>query len=70
MVPIITFQMEGASIQQVEHCRQIIVKCFDSGMFNIKRGKAVLSFDHTGELGSIEITELRYRGGDAKLTAK
>ncbi len=49
---------------QAETCRAMIVKLFQAGVFNVKRGKAVLSFDHEGKLGSIEITEMRYRAGD------
>ena len=64
MQPVITLQLNGASMTQTEIIRSMIVKMFEAGVFSIKRGKVVLSFDHQGALGSIEITELRYRSGD------
>ena len=57
----ITISLEGASFEQTERCRRIIHTLFEEGVFAVKRGKAILSFDETGALGSIELQVLKWR---------
>ena len=53
---IITIKLEGVSLQQTERCRAMIHTMFEHDVFNIRNGKAILNFDHTGLLADIEIS--------------
>mgnify|MGYP001563221826 FL=1 len=56
----ISIVLDGASFQDTERCRQIIHKLFESNVFGVKNGKAILSFDSGGILADIEISMKTY----------
>ena len=60
MVGTITINLEGVSLKDTERCRQIIHKLFESGVFNVKNGKAILNFDNFAILADIEISMKTY----------
>jgi len=60
----IFIELDGATFEQTERCRRIIHTLFEQGLFNIKRGEAVLNFDDMGELGSITMKLLKWRRGE------
>ncbi len=52
----IIIKLEGVSFKDTERCRQMIHKMFESGVFQIRNGKAILNFDNYGLLADIEIS--------------
>jgi len=59
-----TFRLEGATKEETERCRKIIHKLFEIGFFNIKRGKAVISFDHVGSLAAFQVELTKWMSND------
>ena len=58
---IITIKLEGVTFEDTERCRKVIHTLFEQGVFNMKRGDVVLSFDERGELGSIKMDYVKWR---------
>ena len=62
MIPgIITIKLEDVTFQETERCRKVIHQLFEQGVFNMRRGDVVLSFDERGELGSIKFDFVKWR---------
>lgn len=57
----IIITLEGVTLEETERCRKIIHTLFEQGVFNLRRGDVVLSFDERGELGSIRLDYVRWR---------
>jgi len=66
----ITFKLEGADEEQTERCRSIIHRLLELGFFNIRRGKAIVSFDHLGNMGSYHIEVKKWEREDDKRPSK
>ena len=52
----ILIKLENVSFTETERPRQIIHKLFESGVFSIRNGKAILNFDNYGILADIEVS--------------
>ncbi len=52
----IVIKLEDVSLKDTERCRQMIHKMLESGVFNVRNGKATLNFDNYGLLADIEIS--------------
>jgi len=52
----IVITLDGVSFKDTERCRQMIHKMFESGVFNVRNGKAILNFDNYGLLADIEVS--------------
>jgi len=61
MNPTIFLKLEGATVEQAEHCRSIIELLFANDVFNIRRGSVTLHFDHEGGLKQIERDRVVWR---------
>ncbi len=57
----ITITLEGLSIQEVERYRQIIQTLILEGALNIRNGKALLHFNHLGDLQQIQLDVIKWR---------
>lgn len=57
----ITITLEGATFEQTERCREMIHTMFEQGIFHIKNGKALLHFDHEGQLQQIEVDLIKWK---------
>ena len=53
---LITIKLDGITFEQTERCRLMIHKMFEADVFNVRNGKAILSFDNDGILADIEIS--------------
>ena len=58
---LITIKLEGASFNETERCRSVIHTLFEQGVFNMRRGDVILSFDELGNLGSIKLDFVKWR---------
>ena len=56
----ILIKLEGVSFEETERCRQIIHKLFESNVFVLRNGKAILNFDNFGGLADIEVSMKTY----------
>jgi|TARA_Y100000034_G_scaffold33382_1_gene40929 hypothetical protein len=59
----INIKLEGVSFQHTERLRKIIHTLISQGVFNIKNGNAVLSFDDEGSLAAIELNIKKWKKG-------
>lgn len=57
----IDITLEGASYETTERCRRIIHLLFEQGVFNIKNGEAIVSFDEVGNPGSIRFNYIKWK---------
>ena len=57
----IVITLEGISFEETERYRQMVHILFQSGVFGIRNGKAILNFDHEGMLAEIELQVKRWR---------
>ena len=67
---IITITLEGASLEETERYRAMIHTLFESGVFNIRNGKAILNFDNLGLLAEVELQIKRWRRDKPLLEVK
>lgn len=56
----IWINLEGATREQTERCRQVIHLLFERGIFNIQNGSAELHFDFQGTLQAIKVHQEVY----------
>lgn len=61
MIGTIELKLEGATLVETEHYRQMINALFVSGALNVKNGSAILHFDHLGDLQEIEVHSKKWR---------
>ena len=61
MMGTIFINLEGASHESTERCREMIHLMFEKGIFNIRNGSAELHFDKDGTLQSIKLHSEAYR---------
>jgi len=54
MIGEVTLKLEGATFEQTEHMREIIMILFRNGVFNMRHGKIVLHYDMGGTLSAID----------------
>ena len=57
----IVITLEGISFEDTERYRAMIHTLFQSGVFGIRNGKAILNFDNEGALAEIELQVKRWR---------
>lgn len=61
MIGTIELILEGATLQETEHCRKMIEIMMKAGVFNVRSGQVVINFDYGGEIGDIEIRIRKYK---------
>lgn len=66
----IVITLEDVSFEETERYRQMIHTLFESGVFNIRNGKAILNFDHLGLLAEIELQVKKWRRDKEVLPTK
>jgi len=52
--------LDGATFEDTERCRKIIHLLFEQGIFDVKRGDVILSFDEKGNLGRIKLDIVKW----------